>query len=108
MVFQGILHSGIVMAKICGCLLEYNRIAAIRETFEESGVLLLQPDDSGRVPCLEASEWVCCPFFKMLPILFPEETAEWRLKVQSDPGQLLELCRYFLTATCCFLYPLIF
>jgi len=53
------------------------RIAAIRETFEESGVLLLQPDDSGRAPLLEA-----------------KETAEWRLKVQNDPGQMLELCRY--------------
>ena len=45
-----------------------SRIAAIRETFEESGVLLLQPDDSGRIPVLEASEWVCCLFVKMLTI----------------------------------------
>ena len=76
-----------------------NRIAAIRETFEESGVLLLQPDDSGRMPVLEASEWVCCHFVKILPIWSPEETAEWRLKVQNDPGQLLELCRCLLTVS---------
>ena len=53
--------------------MEYNRIAAIRETFEESGVLLLQPDDSGRVPFLEASEWVCFPIVKMLKEFDPQK-----------------------------------
>ena len=93
-------------------LIQYimNRIAAIRETFEESGVLLLQPDDSGRIPVLEASEWVCWPFVKMQTIYSSEETAEWRLKVQDDPGQLLELCRCFfhsqLLHYCCHDGPL--
>ena len=51
------------------------------------------------MPVLEASEWVCCHFVKILPIWSPEETAEWRLKVQNDPGQLLELCRCLLTVS---------
>ena len=33
-----------------------DRIAAIRETFEESGVLLLQSDSEGNVPSMEASK----------------------------------------------------
>ena len=49
------------------------RITAIRETFEESGVLLLQ--GGGEIE-LEA-----------------REVAEWRTKVHKEPGQLLELCR---------------
>jgi len=53
------------------------RIAAIRETFEESGVLLLRSDSQDNVLSMEA-----------------KETAEWRLKVQEDPGKLLDLCRY--------------
>ena len=66
---------------------EYNRIAAIRETFEESGVLLLQPDDSGRVPFLEASEWVCFPFVKRLNKFDPQKKQQsggWRCRMILD------------------------
>ena len=37
-------------------LKNFVRIAAIRETFEESGVLLLQPDSQDNVPSMEASK----------------------------------------------------
>ena len=39
-------------------LKNFVRIAAIRETFEESGVLLLQSDSQDNVPSMEASELV--------------------------------------------------
>jgi len=53
------------------------RLAALRETFEESGVLLLCPDSSGQIP-----------------VLSPDKCAEWRPKVHKDPSQMLELCRW--------------
>ena len=37
-------------------LKNFVRIAAIRETFEESGVLLLQSDSQDNVPSMEASK----------------------------------------------------
>ena len=37
-------------------LKKFVRIAAIRETFEESGVLLLQPDSQDNVLSMEASK----------------------------------------------------
>jgi len=47
------------------------RLTAIRETFEESGVLLLQGS----------------------PTLHPELLAEWRGRVQREPGLMVDLCR---------------
>ena len=69
------------------------RLAAIRETFEESGVLLLQSDSQDNVLSMEASKLVLWFF---MVILCKGETAEWRLKVQEDPGKLLDLCRWSL------------
>jgi len=52
------------------------RLAAIRETFEESGVLLLTQDTEGRIP-----------------VLTPELVEQWRPKVHKEPEQMLNLCR---------------
>ncbi|XP_039183473.1 nucleoside diphosphate-linked moiety X motif 19 [Crotalus tigris] len=56
------------------------RICAIRETFEESGLLLLEP----------AASRADAP-----PRLLPSAAGleEWRRRVQGDPGSFLELCR---------------
>lgn len=52
------------------------RLAAIRETFEESGILLLSQDTEGRIP-----------------VLTPELVEQWRPKVHKEPEQMLNLCR---------------
>ncbi|XP_058011331.1 acyl-coenzyme A diphosphatase NUDT19 [Ahaetulla prasina] len=66
------------------------RICAIRETFEESGLLLVVPAEEaaaartdGPTPLLPAAE-------RLLPAARLEE---WRRRVQSDPGSFLQLCR---------------
>ena len=55
-----------------------HRIAAIRETFEETGVLLHRGPGGER----GAYSWPAGPAL-----------AEWRAKVHSCPAQLLQLCR---------------
>ena len=68
------MHSGDRYAfSLCDLNHDNRRIAAIRETFEESGVLLLQPDDSGRAPLLEASEWMRCPLVKKVKTFDPQK-----------------------------------
>lgn len=65
------------------------RICAIRETFEEAGVLLLVPD-------LEAAKRPPGPA-RLLPAerLPPAaELAEWRRRVQRQPASFLQLCRH--------------
>ncbi|XP_074067577.1 LOW QUALITY PROTEIN: acyl-coenzyme A diphosphatase NUDT19 [Macrotis lagotis] len=57
------------------------RICAIRETFEESGVLLLLPSGC-EAPRLARAQ---AP---------PADLAAWRARVQRDPGQFLQLCRH--------------
>lgn len=59
------------------------RICAIRETFEEAGVLLLRPRDSAR-----ASQE---PSIARSP---PSGLADWRSRVRSDPRCFLQLCAH--------------
>ncbi|EDM07617.1 nudix (nucleoside diphosphate linked moiety X)-type motif 19, isoform CRA_b [Rattus norvegicus] len=59
------------------------RICAIRETFEEAGVLLLRPRDSAR-----ASQE---PSIALSP---PAGLADWRSRVRSDPRCFLQLCAH--------------
>lgn len=63
------------------------RICAIRETFEEAGILLLAPggrprEGSGPAPSLPAEQ--------LLPAA---ELGEWRRRVQEDPACFLQLCQ---------------
>lgn len=57
------------------------RICAIRETFEEAGILLLVPG-RGPAPPLPAERWPPAA-----------ELSEWRRRVQRDPRCFLQLCR---------------
>ncbi|XP_026574902.1 nucleoside diphosphate-linked moiety X motif 19-like [Pseudonaja textilis] len=57
------------------------RICAIRETFEESGLLLVVPAGRDRGPAAPA---------RLLPA---GQLEEWRRQVQDDPGSFLRLCR---------------
>ncbi|XP_072202636.1 acyl-coenzyme A diphosphatase NUDT19 [Excalfactoria chinensis] len=64
------------------------RICAIRETFEEAGILLLAPggrprEGSGPSPLLPAEQ-----------LLSAAELGEWRRRVQEDPACFLQLCRH--------------
>ncbi|XP_030313378.1 nucleoside diphosphate-linked moiety X motif 19 isoform X2 [Calypte anna] len=64
------------------------RICAIRETFEEAGILLLVPGPgpaagSGPAPLLPE---------ELLPPA--AELSEWRRRVQEEPGSFLQLCRH--------------
>lgn len=61
------------------------RICAIRETFEESGLLLLEP------AAQEGASRADAPA-RLLPLAAGLE--EWRRRVQGDPGSFLELCRH--------------
>ncbi|XP_064610978.1 acyl-coenzyme A diphosphatase NUDT19-like [Liolophura sinensis] len=70
------------------------RVCAIRETFEESGVLLVRSTAS---PSLTKA---MSKFSQQLPIsaslcgkLDEEVLSEWRRAVQKDPGQFLKLCK---------------
>ncbi|XP_029464272.1 nucleoside diphosphate-linked moiety X motif 19 [Rhinatrema bivittatum] len=59
------------------------RICAIRETFEESGILLVVPescDTNSSQPLTKVADYD------------HEELARWRLKVQSDPAHFLQMC----------------
>ncbi|XP_007669712.2 nucleoside diphosphate-linked moiety X motif 19 isoform X1 [Ornithorhynchus anatinus] len=67
------------------------RICAIRETFEECGILLLRPagDSPGREdppppPHLQLPR-------ALEPLL---DLAHWRAKIQKDPHQFLQLCQH--------------
>lgn len=59
------------------------RICAIRETFEEAGVLLLRPRDSA--PASPGPSLAQSP---------PAGLAEWRSRVRSDPRCFLQLCAH--------------
>ncbi|XP_008837688.1 nucleoside diphosphate-linked moiety X motif 19 [Nannospalax galili] len=59
------------------------RICAIRETFEEAGVLLLRPRDSVPGP-----PEPCCALQPPLGL------ASWRSRVRSDPHYFLQLCAH--------------
>ncbi|XP_062967800.1 acyl-coenzyme A diphosphatase NUDT19 [Cynocephalus volans] len=65
------------------------RICAIRETFEEAGVLLLRPRDALPVPAPQqpAPE----PGRALAP---PPDLATWRDRVRRDPHHFLRLCAH--------------
>ncbi|XP_048371951.1 acyl-coenzyme A diphosphatase NUDT19 [Sphaerodactylus townsendi] len=69
------------------------RICAIRETFEEAGVLLLAPAaEGGRPgPACDGSPARLLPAERLPPA---SELAEWRRRVQRQPGAFLQLCRH--------------
>ncbi|XP_062996988.1 acyl-coenzyme A diphosphatase NUDT19 [Elgaria multicarinata webbii] len=66
------------------------RICAIRETFEEAGVLLLVPDGHPAGEPAAAGPVRLLPAERLPPA---SELAEWRQKVQRQPGSFLQLCR---------------
>ncbi|XP_028596162.2 acyl-coenzyme A diphosphatase NUDT19 [Podarcis muralis] len=70
------------------------RLCAIREAFEEAGVLLVLP---GPVADAAAATAATTGPARLLPAerLPPSsELAEWRLRVQRQPGSFLQLCRH--------------
>lgn len=64
------------------------RICAIRETFEEAGILLLVP---GRGPAAGSGPAPPLPAERLPPAA---ELSEWRRRVQEDPACFLQLCRH--------------
>ena len=52
------------------------RICALRETFEESGILLCKPITNA-----------------VKPIVLPSKLMEWRDKVNQDPAEFLQMCK---------------
>ncbi|KAM6123940.1 LOW QUALITY PROTEIN: acyl-coenzyme A diphosphatase NUDT19 [Phoenicopterus ruber ruber] len=64
------------------------RICAIRETFEEAGILLLVP---GHGPAAGSGPASPLPAERLPPAA---ELSEWRRRVQEDPACFLQLCRH--------------
>ncbi|KAM9302219.1 acyl-coenzyme A diphosphatase NUDT19 [Gastrophryne carolinensis] len=60
------------------------RICAIRETFEESGILLVVPEDSS----LDANQNFMHGYEQN-----EDERAKWREEVQKNPMKFIEMCR---------------
>jgi len=63
------------------------RLSAIRETFEECGVLLVRP--SGPPSCSQPS------VSQTLTFPSPAQQSDWRSLVHNDPSNLVKLCREF-------------
>ncbi|KAJ1082849.1 hypothetical protein NDU88_003014 [Pleurodeles waltl] len=59
------------------------RICAIRETFEESGILLVLPKDSEITPTQEVTRAVH---------LDDDKISTWRLRIQENPSQFIQMC----------------
>ncbi|XP_065519757.1 acyl-coenzyme A diphosphatase NUDT19 [Lathamus discolor] len=64
------------------------RICAIRETFEEAGILLLVP---GPGPAAAGGPVVPLPADRLPPAA---ELSEWRRRVQQEPACFLQLCQH--------------
>ncbi|KAM6324750.1 acyl-coenzyme A diphosphatase NUDT19 [Podargus strigoides] len=64
------------------------RICAIRETFEEAGILLLAP---GPGPVAGGGPAPLLPAERLPPAA---ELSQWRRRVQEDPASFLQLCRH--------------
>lgn len=60
------------------------RITAIRETFEECGILLCK---SKGIHKDQTSSWTS--------YFYATEMNDWRMKVHKDPSRFLDLCKYF-------------
>ncbi|XP_051018142.1 acyl-coenzyme A diphosphatase NUDT19 [Acomys russatus] len=67
------------------------RICAIRETFEEAGVLLLRPRGSASASPPSLPPESRDPGHALPP---PPGLAEWRSRVRSDPRDFLQLCAH--------------
>ncbi|XP_061449944.1 acyl-coenzyme A diphosphatase NUDT19 [Rhineura floridana] len=65
------------------------RICAIREAFEEAGVLLLVPGDSASDPTAGPARLL--PAERLPPV---SELTEWRHRVQRQPDSFLQLCSH--------------
>ncbi|XP_040591427.1 nucleoside diphosphate-linked moiety X motif 19 [Mesocricetus auratus] len=63
------------------------RICAVRETFEEAGVLLLRPRGSEPAGAGPGE-----PGLALAPLLPPPELGAWRSRVRRDPRCFLRLC----------------
>nr|XP_056718539.1 acyl-coenzyme A diphosphatase NUDT19 [Euleptes europaea] len=74
------------------------RICAIRETFEEAGVLLLAPADAGRPEAAAAGGGGPARLLPAERLPPAAELAEWRRRVQRQPGAFLQLCRHLRCA----------
>ncbi|XP_078092502.1 acyl-coenzyme A diphosphatase NUDT19-like isoform X2 [Mustelus asterias] len=61
------------------------RLCAIRETFEESGILLVKPNDPDK--CLKRQGTIKLTQYDQ------KELANWRLLVQKDAANFIKLCR---------------
>ncbi|XP_078092507.1 acyl-coenzyme A diphosphatase NUDT19-like isoform X2 [Mustelus asterias] len=61
------------------------RLCAIRETFEESGILLVKPNDPDK--CLKSQEAIKLTQYDQ------KELANWRPLVQKDAANFIKLCR---------------
>uniref|UniRef100_A0A6J0U6Q9 Acyl-coenzyme A diphosphatase NUDT19 n=1 Tax=Pogona vitticeps TaxID=103695 RepID=A0A6J0U6Q9_9SAUR len=70
------------------------RICAIRETFEEAGVLLLVPSGSPTADGSASASASAGPARLLPPERLPPgpELAEWRRRVQRQPASFFELC----------------
>ena len=64
------------------------RICAIRELFEEAGVLLVR--DSSDVP--EVAEYLPGTFPPAVKTLTSNEVSHWRDKVHNSPDEFINLC----------------
>lgn len=60
------------------------RICAIRETFEESGILLVLPKGSERTPSQEVTKTVHFD---------DHQLSAWRLRIQENPSQFIHMCQ---------------
>ncbi|XP_078527658.1 acyl-coenzyme A diphosphatase NUDT19-like [Lissotriton helveticus] len=60
------------------------RICAIRETFEESGILLVLPKGSERTPSQELTKTVHFDDYQL---------SAWRLRIQENPSHFIQMCQ---------------
>ncbi|CAL1532321.1 unnamed protein product [Lymnaea stagnalis] len=67
------------------------RIAAIRETFEESGILLARPIDD--VETLKLNSLKSHPICSTYCNMSSRVNIEWRKQIISDPSQFLVMCK---------------
>uniref|UniRef100_A0A8C5S2X7 Acyl-coenzyme A diphosphatase NUDT19 n=1 Tax=Laticauda laticaudata TaxID=8630 RepID=A0A8C5S2X7_LATLA len=69
------------------------RICAIRETFEESGLLLVVPAERAAAGTEGPAAPALRPAERLRRLLPAGQLEEWRRRVQGDPGSFLQLCR---------------
>lgn len=65
------------------------RICAIREFFEEAGILLARDRDK-MVSVMDVVPGMCSPAVKVLP---QAEMREWREKVHNNAQEFITMCR---------------